>query len=159
VAGVRIFVAGPMRGLPQYNFPAFLDAAAALRDQGHEVFTAAERELAQGFDPAGMDGTADLGLDRRRADFADDMHRVCTWAEMVITLDGWETSLGAQAEVMTALAVGLEVLPFPASVYRTGPPMAAGKASAGVKAGWRDLTLIVVALTVIAVTLRLWWHR
>jgi hypothetical protein len=103
-------VIGPMRGLPEFNFPAFLRSARRLRDAGHEVFTAAERELSQGFDPSGADGKADLGLERRRADFASDMRIITTWADAVVTLDGWEKSLGAQAEVMTARAVGLAVM-------------------------------------------------
>ncbi|WP_457825134.1 DUF4406 domain-containing protein, partial [Staphylococcus aureus] len=33
----RIYVAGPMSGLPELNFPAFHAAAAELRAQGFDV--------------------------------------------------------------------------------------------------------------------------
>lgn len=38
----RIYISGPMTGLPDFNFPAFHDAAARLRERGHEVANPAE---------------------------------------------------------------------------------------------------------------------
>lgn len=38
----RIYIAGPMTGLPEYNFPAFHAAAAKWRAAGWEVFNPAE---------------------------------------------------------------------------------------------------------------------
>jgi hypothetical protein len=35
---MRIFIAGPMRGLHEFDFPAFHRTAAKLRAEGHEVF-------------------------------------------------------------------------------------------------------------------------
>lgn len=48
---MKIYLAGPMRGLPEYNFPSFHAAAKRLRDAGHEVFSPAEKDLANGFNP------------------------------------------------------------------------------------------------------------
>lgn len=39
-----LYLAGPMRGIPEFNFPAFMSAAADLRAQGHIVFNPAERD-------------------------------------------------------------------------------------------------------------------
>ena len=38
----RIYIAGPMTGLPALNFPAFHAAASALRALGHQVVNPAE---------------------------------------------------------------------------------------------------------------------
>ena len=36
-AARRLYVAGPMTGLPDHNYPAFAEAAARLRAVGYEV--------------------------------------------------------------------------------------------------------------------------
>jgi len=38
----RIYIAGPMTGLPELNFPAFHAEAARLRAQGHHAVNPAE---------------------------------------------------------------------------------------------------------------------
>jgi len=48
----RCYLAGPMRGIPEYNFPAFFAAATSIRDRGIEVWSPAENDVHQdGFDP------------------------------------------------------------------------------------------------------------
>jgi hypothetical protein len=41
----RAYIAGPMTGLPEFNFPAFHAAAASLRARGFEVENPAQRPL------------------------------------------------------------------------------------------------------------------
>lgn len=41
---MKVYVAGPMRGIPEFNFPAFNLAAKNLRADGHVVFNPAERD-------------------------------------------------------------------------------------------------------------------
>lgn len=109
---MRIYLAGPMRGYPDFNFPAFIAAAAWLRAAGHEVFNPAERDLDNGFSPDGTDGTeqdlTDLNLDLRAA-LAADLAWICGHADAVATLPGWEKSRGATAEVAAARALNLPV--------------------------------------------------
>lgn len=91
----RVYVAGPMTGLPLLNFPAFHAAAAALRAEGHHVENPAEINA----DPsAGW-------VECMRADIA----RLVT-CDAVHALPGWENSRGASLEVHIARALGLEVI-------------------------------------------------
>ena len=99
-----------MRGYPDFNFPAFRDAAAQLRALGHEVFSPAERDERGGFRADGLDGSrAALGdFDLRRA-LAGDLDWVCREAELVVTLPGSADSLGAAAEIAAARALDIPV--------------------------------------------------
>ena len=42
---MRVYIAGPMTGLPDYNYPAFNRMAAALRAVGYEVLNPAENPV------------------------------------------------------------------------------------------------------------------
>jgi len=107
-----IYVAGPMRGKPDFNFPAFEAATKYLRKLGHEVFNPAERDLTAGFKSVGMTGHEDLseeGFDLRAA-LAADLAYITLEADALCVLPGWENSAGARAEVATAHALGLLVV-------------------------------------------------
>ena len=101
---MRIYVAGPMRGYPNFNFPAFHEAAAQLRAAGHEVHSPAEHDESGGFDPSGSDEDFDL-----RAAFRWDLDQVQA-ADAVVVLSGWTGSQGASAEVAVARVIGTAVL-------------------------------------------------
>lgn len=117
---MKIYVAGPMRGIPEFNFPAFHAATARLRAAGHEVFNPAERDIQyHGVDisKGNADGceekaAKDHGFNLREA-LKDDLEFICLHADAVAVLPGWEKSRGAQAEVATAYALGLQVLKAP----------------------------------------------
>lgn len=97
------YVAGPMRGYAEYNFPAFADACARLRAVGHIVISPHEHDLENGFDPARS--LAEQGFDLRAA-LRWDLDSVLS-ADRVVVLPGWEHSSGAQAEVAVAKAAGI----------------------------------------------------
>lgn len=108
---MRVYVAGPMRGVPEFNFPAFDAAAAIMRAQGHVVFSPAERDREVGFDPSGLSGDEDLvelGFDLRSA-LGADLAWICEHAEALLMLPGSRGSSGARAEVAVAQALGLVV--------------------------------------------------
>lgn len=110
----KVYLAGPMRGIPEFNFPAFTRAAAALRAQGVEVFDPAANDLNAGFDPTGMTGREDLsdaGFSLRQA-LAVDLAWIAECAEQVVVLPGWEQSRGAQAETATARALGVPIYTY-----------------------------------------------
>ncbi|SFE09437.1 DUF4406 domain-containing protein [Paracidovorax konjaci] len=92
---MRIYVAGPMTGIPQLNFPAFHAAAATLRAEGHHVENPAEINA----DPAAQ------WLDCMRMDIA----RLVT-CDAVYMLPGWQSSRGALVEHTLATGLGLQVM-------------------------------------------------
>jgi hypothetical protein len=110
---VIAYVAGPMRGLPGMNFPAFDECAAWLRSlsEDWEVFSPAERDRSEGFDPTGLSGFEDLddlGFDLAAA-FRDDLDFIVSKATHLVLLPGWASSEGARLEREVALACGKEV--------------------------------------------------
>lgn len=108
----RIYLAGKMRGLPEFNKPAFEAAAAKLRAEGHEVFSPVESTIAMYGDVYTGNMTGDESktpIDSRRV-FAADLEFICKKADAVALLPGWETSKGALAERAAAEALGLELL-------------------------------------------------
>lgn len=111
----KVYLAGPMRGKPNFNFPAFHFAAAKLRQEGYEVFSPAEKgeETILTSDPGWITGTSSGGLQEnlqfRRKVFLLDTQYICNEADAVFLLNGWEKSKGAVAERALAEAIGLEV--------------------------------------------------
>ena len=103
---MRIYLAGPMRGYPELNFPAFHEAARKLRDQGHVVFSPTEANLPSGFDQAAADS---LGPERRHV-FYLDTKIICLEVDAIALLTGWESSSGAFAEWALARALGLKII-------------------------------------------------
>lgn len=109
---LHVYLAGPMTGIAEFNFPAFDAAAAKLRDLGYVVFNPADNDrYKHGFDPTGMTGSenvAEHGLDRRKV-LADDLAWICAEADLVAVLPDWEIASGARAEVATARALDIPV--------------------------------------------------
>ncbi len=93
---MKLYLAGPMRGLPYYNYPAFHAGARRLREVGHEVFDPAD--LTYEWDEAGS-----------RKAMGEELAWICAEADALALLPGWERSLGAKAEMATAEALGLPV--------------------------------------------------
>lgn len=117
---LRIYLAGPMRGIKDFNFPAFFETAAFLRNQGHEVFNPAERDINEFGEGALKSETGSeeevnsklgkSGLWLARNCFLEDTRIICTWADAIYLLPGWEKSKGAKAERALCEAIGLEIL-------------------------------------------------
>lgn len=121
---MRIYIAGKMRGILEFNFPAFDRTAASLRELGHECFNPADNDRAVGFDGAGWSGfesLEDRAFDLRAA-MATDLAYIAREADAVCVLPGWEASLGARAEVALAHALGLPVAQLDAFTHDTVTP-------------------------------------
>jgi hypothetical protein len=89
-----------MTGIPEWNFPAFQDAAEQLREAGFEVQSPHEFDLEDGFDPGSHGADFDL-----RAALERDVEAVLE-ADGVALLDGWEASPGVAVEILTAASQG-----------------------------------------------------
>jgi len=110
---MKVYIAGPMSGIPQFNVPAFDDAAMVLRKRGFEVVS-----------PAEVDGPVSRALILASATGShDDLPAEEPWSfylardfriladdgiELIVTLPGWEKSRGARLEVMMGKELGIE---------------------------------------------------
>jgi NTP pyrophosphatase (non-canonical NTP hydrolase) len=93
---MRVYIAGPMSGYPDHNFPAFHAAAARLRSKGLHVISPAEQ---------GLDGTPEITwLDCMRHDV-----KLVAEVDAVAVLPGWDRSRGASIEVTLARSLGLPI--------------------------------------------------
>lgn len=99
-----LYIAGPMRRRPRFNFPAFFAAANDLEERGHTVLNPALHDIDElGFNGADHDPwnlPADA-FDMRSA-LQWDLDMICHRAEGLVLLDGWHTSAGARLEVAVA---------------------------------------------------------
>jgi hypothetical protein len=114
----KVYLAGPMTGIANFNFPAFNRAADILRAEGYSVFNPAERDIERhggvdisadnhSGDPA--QAAANHGFSLREA-LADDTAYICREADAIAMLPGWENSKGARAEHALAFALGHTII-------------------------------------------------
>lgn len=112
---MKLYLAGPMQGYPDFNFPAFHQAAASLRAQGHMVFSPAEKDIEKHGEDAYLSKTGDIadanakGFSLRDALY-EDTKFICLEADGIAMLPGWENSQGAQAEWALARALGHQII-------------------------------------------------
>jgi hypothetical protein len=101
-----------MRGIAEYNFPAFNECESYVRNWMLDtVFNPARRDAEQGFDATGLTGFEDLeslGFDLRAAMKAD-LDFIINQGTAIIMLPGWSVSSGAQHEKATAELLGQRV--------------------------------------------------
>ncbi|HCI4017240.1 TPA: DUF4406 domain-containing protein [Pseudomonas aeruginosa] len=89
----RIYLAGPMTGLPEFNYPAFHAEAARLRQLGYHVENPAE---------INPDGGSWSDCMRR------DIPRLLT-CDAFALLPGWLSSRGANVEHGLAVQLGMTI--------------------------------------------------
>ena len=106
---MKVYTAGPMRGLPSFGAEEFRKAARALRDRGFEVISPLEMDEDAGISVDGLTGFEDLedqGFDIRST-LMMDLEAVLFDVDAVVLLPGWTSSRGAIAEYATARAAGV----------------------------------------------------
>lgn len=90
----RVYVAGPMRGYPEHNYPAFFEAERQLRDLGYDVVN-----------PARLNGS-DTEYERcMRRDIAE-----LVTCDAIALLPGWADSRGANMERNIAFDLDMEFI-------------------------------------------------
>lgn len=105
---MKIYIAGPMTGYDQWNFPAFFEAEEKLITLGHEVIN-----------PAHNDGP-NLGLALESAGSPERPNHSWAWymkrdlphvleVDALCVLPGWQDSKGASLEVHVANSIGLPI--------------------------------------------------
>lgn len=108
-----IYIAGKMRGIPQYNFPAFFEAEEKLSALGYSPINPAHND-----GPTLEEALANVGPE-------DDMTHSWKWymqrdvpqvihADRLCVLPGWQNSPGANLEVHIANALGIPIWCFSA---------------------------------------------
>lgn len=116
---MKLYLAGPMRSISEFNFPEFRRVTALLCAAGHEVFSPAgadnERhgtDISKG-NATGCEEQAarEHGFNLREA-LGRDLAWICSEADGVALLEGWEKSRGAVAERAVAIALGLPAQPY-----------------------------------------------
>lgn len=112
---MKIYLAGPMRGIANFNFPAFDFAAAKLREEGHAVFSPAERDReAYGKEIEDNPTGDETKVANAACTINDCMSADCEWicrnADAIALLPGWERSTGANAELALSKALGLSFI-------------------------------------------------
>lgn len=90
------YISGPMRGLPDFNYPLFNEVATDLRNtMGVKVYNPAEN----------FDGDQSL-------EFSDYMYQDLVQlmsSNVVLMLPGWQDSEGARVEYQVAKSLGLDI--------------------------------------------------
>ena len=109
------YVAGPMTGIAEFNFPAFDSLAAYLRRLGRKAVNPAERDrlmydtTTEGF----AEGDVQKWAESSGFDFPLAMRYdlgVITTSETMVLLPNWEKSTGVAKEKFVAEACGVTVL-------------------------------------------------
>ncbi len=120
---MRVYVAGPMTGLPEHNYPAFHDAADRWREAGHLVLNPAELDQP---DPSAPVVHDELALVLASDYYKRDIGAMLQFrVEAVAVLPGWQSSIGAQLEVTCAKAFGWPVYRADLSAWLPVPVAAA----------------------------------
>lgn len=99
----KVYVSGPMRGYPDFNYPAFDAAAERLRALGCEVVNPVD--IGRAFGTADeINASPELVEKVLRADLS-----AVAGCDTIYLLRGWTTSEGARRELNVALACNLRI--------------------------------------------------
>lgn len=98
------YIAGPMTGYPEYNYPAFHAAAEQIQsERGWTVLSPAEQDLAFANDHADQP-------DLVRAHYLRKDLGLLSQADVIVVLPGWQDSVGACFEVSIGRTLQIPII-------------------------------------------------
>lgn len=109
-----VYIAGPMQGIKDFNFPTFALFTKLYRDAGWIVCNPAEKDEEKHNKEIFQSETGDIekaseqGFNLRDA-LKYDLSWICDNADTICMLPGWERSYGAKAEHALAVALKLNI--------------------------------------------------
>lgn len=104
---MKVYIAGPMRGYKDYNYPEFHKYAALLRSLGYTVINPAES----------FGGRQDLPIEV----YLEHDLVLLSLCDVIVLLKGWEKSEGVRQEIEYAQKVGIPYRVVSAFIEK-GPP-------------------------------------
>lgn len=105
---MKIYIAGPMTGLPEWNFPAFFEAEEQLIALGHQPVNPAHNDGATVQEALESAGSSSSPNNPWRWYMRRDLPHVLE-VDALCVLPGWRESKGASLEVHVAKAIGLPI--------------------------------------------------
>jgi len=101
-----MYLAGPMRGHKQNNFPSFFQCEEQLTKHGYSIINPARLDIEAGFDP----DVSEVTLSFLCEAFARDLPQICM-ADGIFLIEGWAESEGvAKIELPLCQALNKKIL-------------------------------------------------
>jgi len=105
---MKIYIAGPMTGIKDWNFPAFFEAEKQLKELGYEVINPAHNDGETLEEALASAGTPERPNNSWGYYMRRDLPSVLN-VDAICVLPDWQRSKGARLEVQVAQALGLPI--------------------------------------------------
>ena len=105
---MKIYIAGPMSGIKDWNFPAFFEAEEQLKELGYEVINPAHNDGETLEEALASAGTPERPTNSWAYYMRRDLPGVLS-VDALCVLPDWQKSKGASLEVQVAQALGLPI--------------------------------------------------
>jgi hypothetical protein len=103
----RVYIAGPMTRIADYNFPAFYERAAQLEALGYRVYNPAETDISDSYPYDEVHDTVNWTVNSEAYElYLKRSLWHLTQCNAINLLPNWETSKGALLEWQVALTLG-----------------------------------------------------
>jgi len=106
---MRVYIAGPMRGIPQLNYPAFFEAKEHLEKLGHQVVCPPMLDRALGYAHWENADVPNVTPAQLREMMLIDLVAI-SHCDAVYVLDGWGDSRGCAVEMAFAEFLGIPLI-------------------------------------------------